>query len=70
MAIIHPCSFKSKKYSVLLTEWHLEFTRNEAPQLDIVSVDTIQEHVFVIPDSDGVTIKTVTDVKEWASNFV
>jgi hypothetical protein len=74
-AVVHPCTFEAKDYSVLMQKWELEFTSSstrgepDVPDLQIVSVDAIHSHVFVIPDSDKKTIKTVANVTEWPDKF-
>ena len=74
-AVVHPCAFEAKDYSVLMQKWELEFTSSstrgepDVPDLQIVSVDAIHSHVFVIPDSDKKTIKTVANVTEWPDKF-
>jgi len=73
-AIIHPCEYHGKQYSVLMTKWKLSYRRERGmetpvPAYDLVPTNTIVGDVFVIPDDNNVDIVTILDYSEWANEF-
>ena len=70
-AIVHPCEFRNKPFSVLLHTWFLSYTDSARtqPNYDLVDVECIVGNPFVYPDGDTGVVLEVKDYLDWGNEF-
>ena len=72
--VIHPCHFRSKKETSLITKWNLvscvEASIMHIPY-DIVPVSSLFGHCFVVPDlAEPGVVYEILDRQQWADKFL
>ena len=75
MAVVHSCQWGTNEvHGVFGTYWHLESTGSRdipRPKFSIVSVDSIENHAFMVPYSrkNPYTWVHISDKADWPSCF-